>query len=161
AVPLQLELTISWRLAAFAMALAVLSGLALGWVPAMRGTTNLTSMISQGRETGFRRSRLRNALIVVQVSVSLLLLVGSGLCLRSFAHARNVDPGFVTTDRVVVRLDLGGLGYSPAEGQRFYRALLERMSARPGVVSASATSYLPLETTYLSLRVNVPGRTPP
>jgi predicted permease len=157
-LPLRLSLATDWRVMVFAAILALVSGVALGWVPALRATSDLMSVIKGEATSGRRRSRLRNTLVVVQVAVSLVLLIAGALCWRSLAHARSVDPGFATDHRVFVKLDLKTLGYADSAGRAFYRTLLARAGAAPGVISASTASYLPLETTSLTVDVDIAGR---
>jgi predicted permease len=158
ALPVQLELATSWRTAAFSAALAAAIGMALGWIPALRATSDLLTVIKRGHDRGPRRSRLRNTLVVLQVSVSFLLLVGSGLCVRSLAVARAVNPGFSMKNRVTVSLELKGLGYSPTRTRAFYSSLMTNVDRVPGVSGASIANYLPLETTSSSLSVATPER---
>src|SRR5207244_5235346 len=73
-------------------------------------------------------------------------LIGAGLCVRSLLNARSIDPGFDTRHVLIAQVDPGSLGYSEGKGKIFYRQLLERLGALPGVSSASFTAYLPLGT---------------
>jgi len=92
----------------------------------------------------FARSRLRRGLVAAQVALSITLLVGAGLCVRSLWMARSVMPGFVAENVVVGWLDLVAANYSADEGRDYYGRVLERVRALPGVQSASFGSRIPL-----------------
>jgi putative ABC transport system permease protein len=95
------------------------------------------------------------------VAVCALLLVGSGLCLRSLLNAQSIDVGFETGNRLIATLDLSSLGYSEARGKAFFNNLIERIKRIPGVESASLTSHLPLGGVSWGRRVNIDGHQPP
>src|SRR5204863_719730 len=89
---------------------------------------------------GKRRARM--ALTVVQVALSLVLVIGAGLFLRSLGKLRAIDPSLVTDRVVAAQLDLGLRGYDQAKGQQFYARVLEAAQAIPGVQAATLTSVL-------------------
>ena len=109
----------------------------------------------------YRKSRLRNLLVIGQVAVCLILLTAAGLCLRSLLNARSVDPGFRIDHRLTVALDLRILGYSESGSQAFYQRLLDRVGALPGVSSVSVASYLPLGFTRQTTGVLIDDVQPP
>ena len=121
-LPVHLTVSRDWRVFVFTAALALAAGLALGWIPARRATADLMPALKGDALRGGRTSRLRNTLVVVQVSVSLVLLVAGALCWRSLSYARAVNPGFQTDHRVFAKLDLKSLDYSDSAG----RVLTER-----------------------------------
>src|SRR6202022_4494156 len=100
--------------------------------------------------SGFRRSRLRNALVVAQVSLSLVLLVCAGLIVRSLSAAQQMRPGFDTQNAVAISFDVGLQGYDESKGRAFQRQVLEQARAVPGVRAAALTSSLPLALNYNS-----------
>jgi len=104
---------------------------------------------------------LRSLLVVGQVAICSLLLVGSGLCLRSLFHARSIDIGFESGNRIIATLDLSSLGYSEVRGRAFFDNLIERTKTIPGVESASLTSHLSLGPGSLGQTVNIEGHQPP
>ena len=157
-LPLHLHLATDWRVIAFAVLLALASGIALGWAPALRATSDLMTVIRGDSLGGRRRSRLRNTLVVVQVAVSLVLLIAGALCWRSLTQASAIDPGFATDHRVFAKLDLKTLGYPDSSGRQFYKTLIARVNAVPGVTSASTANYLPLETTNQTTDISIPGQ---
>src|SRR5262252_1277027 len=97
-----------------------------------------------GQSGGRRRWSLRNALVVAQVAISIIVLICAGLFLRSLNRAIRVDPGFSVENLVTMWLDPSLPGYDQAAGLRFYQELRRRIEALPGVREASLATYLPL-----------------
>jgi putative ABC transport system permease protein len=147
-LPVRIDVPIDWRVLVFALFLSLLTGIVFGLAPAMRSSKLelVPALKDEAALAGFRRSRLRSALVLGQVSVCLVLLIGAGLCVRSLLNARSIDPGFDTQHVLITQLDPGSLGYSETKGKEFYRELLERVEALPEVSSASLVGYLPLGT---------------
>ena len=131
---------------AFAMIVSVGSALVFGFVPAMQSSrVDLVSVINEDASPrGASRGRLRAALVVAQVAVSLLLLVGSGLMTRSLDAARHAYPGFDGSHVSSISLDLKQNGYDEARGRAFYRRLLEAVRADAGTESATVAAYAPV-----------------
>src|SRR4029453_16583041 len=98
--------------------------------------------------SGFRRSRLRNSLVVVQVALSLVLLVCAGLVVRSLQVAERTHPGFTPENAVALSFDLGLQGYSEEKGRLFQRQVIERAQSMPGIRSVALTSTVPLTLDY-------------
>ena len=99
---------------------------------------------SKGAGGGFRRGRMRNALVVFEVALSLVLLSGAGLLIRSFVKLQQMDLGFNPENILFARLPFPRGQYTTAaEKQRFYEQLLPRLRALPGVVAATETTTLP------------------
>ncbi len=162
-VPVRLDVPLDIRVMGFTVLLSLLTGTVFGIVPALRSTrVDLAPTLKdEGRGGGYRRSRFRNGLVISQVALCFVLLVGGGLCLRSLFNAQSIDPGFELQNRVSARLDLKSLDYSQARGKQFYDAWVERVSALPGVESASVANYLPLETVSRGIEINIEGTLPP
>jgi putative ABC transport system permease protein len=134
---------------AVAVAIAVVTGVFFAAIPFIRaGRAELTPMLrdgSRGSTSGRERQRVRNAFVVAQVALALVLLVGSGLLARSFQRMRAVDPGFKSENVLTVRLSIPGTTYrTPGDISRFYTQLMSRLAAIPGVEAVGATSKLPL-----------------
>src|SRR5256712_3130620 len=129
----------------FTLPIPILSGVAFGLRPAGHAVrTDLAGELRQGVEMGRPRgTRLRNALVITQVAVSLVLLVAAGLFVRTLQNAYAIDPGFAT-NVLVARLDVGLQGYDEARGRRFYAQLLLDLEATPGVRPASLPVKLPV-----------------
>nr|MDQ3806523.1 ABC transporter permease [Acidobacteriota bacterium] len=135
------------RVFAFALLVTGLAGVLFGLVPALQASkTDLNETLKEGgRGSTDARSRLRSALVVAEVGLSLVLLVGAGLLLKSFARLAAVDPGFDPANVLTLRLGLPGARYpEPRRKAEFYESLLARVRALPGVESAGATLSLPL-----------------
>jgi putative ABC transport system permease protein len=131
----------------FTMALALGTGLLFGLVPSLLvSTTANDSLRGTGREGGSPRSRrLLSALVVGEVALSLLLLAGAGLLIRSFMRLQNVDPGFRAEGILTARVQLPVARYGdPRKSAAFYTNAVERAAALPGVTSAAGVSFLPM-----------------
>ena len=130
----------------FSVLAACGSALLFGFVPALRiSRIDLVSVINEDASPrGAARGRLRSALLVAQVAVSLLLLVGAGLVTRSLEAARRAHPGFEAAHATSVSMDVRQNGYDEAAGRVFYRHLLDAVRADPGVEAATLAAYVPL-----------------
>ena len=162
-IPAEAVIRLNGTVLLFTLATAVGTALVFGLVPALQSARrNLSEPLrdsGKGTGGGLRRSRLRDAIVVLEVALSLSLLVGAGLLMRSFVALREVDLGFAPDHLLVARLPLPPERYKTArELAGFYRPLLQRLSALPGVVAATETSTLP---PYGGIRseIDVPGRT--
>jgi len=147
-IPRLYEVGIHGLVLLFATVVAVLSGLLFGLLPALRAGSwkTLLALRDGGRGTtiGRDRHRARNLLVVLQVALGLILLVGSGLLVRSFQELRGVDPGF-QVGAMTFRLSPPPNKYPSAEATaQFYDELRERLSAIPGATSVGGTTNLPL-----------------
>jgi predicted permease len=131
---------------AFAAAAACASALLFGFVPALQSSrVDLVSVINEDASPrGAARGRLRGALVVAQVAVSLMLLVGAGLMSRSLEAARRLDPGFEAAQVASVGVDVRQNGYDEARGRVFYRKLLDAARTEAGIESATLAEYTPL-----------------
>ncbi|HEY6403907.1 MAG TPA: ABC transporter permease, partial [Blastocatellia bacterium] len=132
----------------FSLGTAVGSAVLFGLAPAMQTVRkDLVEPLkdaSKGAGGGFRRGRMRNALVVFEVALSLVLLSGAGLLMRSFVKLRQVDLGFNPENILVARLPFPRGQYTTAaDKQRFFEQLLPRLRALPGVVAATETTTLP------------------
>ena len=119
---------------------------AFGFVPALQNSRiDLVSSINQDASPrGATRGRLRSGLVIAQVAVSLLLLVGAGLVMRSLDAQRRANPGFESDHVSAVVMDLKQNAYDEAHGRVFYRHLLEAARADAGVESATLAEFMPL-----------------
>jgi putative ABC transport system permease protein len=132
----------------FTLALSLATALVFGLAPALRASrTDLQAALQEeGRAAGSRpRHRLRRALIAAEVALALLLLVGAGLTLRSFQHLLGTSPGFDVDGIALTSVSLPGSKYGDdAAVAGFYRDLLDRVDAIPGVSAAGAVNVTPL-----------------
>ena len=145
----------------FALLLSALTGVFFGLVPATATSANVAPALKgEAALLGARRgrSRLQSLFAVAQVSLSLVLLVGAGLFLRSLGKAALVDPGFEVRNGVGISFDLEVQGYSPPQREVFYRQLLERVQAQPGVQSASLAALVPLSGQMIRTAVTREGQ---
>jgi predicted permease len=148
-IPLDFGLAVDGRMLAFTLALALATGLTFGLVPALQASRREVagSLKDEGASvTSTRRqSRMRSALVVAQITLSLILLVGAGLFLRSLLNASKVDPGFNPDGVVGAMFDLDFAGYGREEGQVFQQTLRQRLKSLPGVEAVAYGSTMPLE----------------
>lgn len=142
---IQLDLPLDWRMLAFALAVSIVTGIVFGSVPALYSSKiDVAARLKDESLGSLRKSRMRSALVVLQVAVCLVLTIGATLCLRSLLNARSIDPGFETKNRLAVELDLRMVGFADSHAKTFDSQVLDRVQALPGVRSASFTNYLPL-----------------
>lgn len=159
-IPLALDLSPDTRVLGYSAAVTTLASMVFGLAPALQITRLDVVSVLKAESTGGGRSgvgrRLRDALVVVQLATSVVLLVGAGLCLRSLANAQATDPGFEARNLLFASVDLGLLNYSPERGRAFFDQLTERVRALPGVRSASVADILPLGDSHNSTGPFVP-----
>jgi hypothetical protein len=149
------EITIDGAVLGFAVATSIASGLLFGLLPIARIVRSKSSpgfaeaVRGGGRSASAGRSRHRsqNALVVVQVAVALVLLIGSGLMIRTFQNLRNVQPGFTDPATIQsVRISLSAVDVpEPERVTRVQRDILDRLAAIPGVTSAAFVDALSME----------------
>jgi predicted permease len=155
-VPIDLTPGVDYRVSAFAAALAVITGLAFGLAPALRVTraTRLTaSRFGEGNVASLKRFGLRNALVVAQIAMSTVLVVSSGLFLRSLGAAEGIDSGMNSRNVALVEFDPALSRYDEARTQRLILDLLRDAESAPGVKSASVANMLPLSLASMTNRV--------
>ncbi|MBA0084713.1 MAG: ABC transporter permease [Acidobacteria bacterium Pan2503] len=153
-LPLGTDLPISFdfhpdvRVYSFAMAAVVLTGVIVGIIPALRVARNDVNSVlregSRGSSEGPRRHFVRNTLVVAQLAGSLLLLVVAGLFTRSLGKAQQLDLGFNPDHILNFSVDVQQSGYREMQGRAFYKQLLDRIRALPGVVSAAEAFSVPM-----------------
>jgi predicted permease len=145
-LPVRLDFGFDWRVFGFAFAAALITGIIVGIVPAIRASRgNLAQILHEGgRGLVGGRHRVRDALVVAQVAGSLMLLIIAGLFTRSLGEAQRTNLGFDPNHVVNFFMDPNEIGYNEAQGRAFYKTLLARVRALPGVVSASTANSTPL-----------------
>jgi predicted permease len=146
-LPIHLQVSVDARVLWFTAAVAIATVMLFALAPAMMAApAHLATTLRDAGAAGkmFGRHRLRRGLVATQVALSIALLVGAGLCLRSLAAATRMTPGFQAEGIVVGWLDLFSAGYAADDGRAFYRRMLERVRALPGVESASLSRRIPL-----------------
>jgi predicted permease len=165
-VSMHLPGEIDWRVMAISAGVCLVATLLLGLVPAFQtGQLDVAGALKSdavGVVGGGRKAWLRSGLVVVQVSLSFVLLVGAGLLLQSLQKIRNTSPGFSTRGVLDTAVNLTSAGYDAPRAQSFQDELLDRVKALPGVESAVFARMTPLSYgSYSSSPIAVDGYQPP
>ncbi len=160
-LPIVLDFDFNWHVFAYALAVAAFTAAVVVVMPAVRvWRGNLLEVLHEGGRTSTGgRQRLRGVLVAVQVGGSLTLLIVAGLFVRSLRGVQTADLGFDAARVLNLTLDPNQIGYSEAQGRAFYRSMLERARALPGVQSASLASVVPLSDSVQSDDLAIPGYT--
>jgi predicted permease len=148
-VPLRLfDLRMDWRIFTFTFLAALVTGMVAGLIPSLQASrTDLADTLKAGGRSGGASTghhRFRNALVVAQVAVSLLLLACAGFFIRSLQNSAHVDMGFRVDHTLLMSMNVGLQGYKEERGQQFYKQLAERVRSLPGVRDAAIASYIPM-----------------
>jgi putative ABC transport system permease protein len=163
-LPRAVHTSIDPTVLALTFAVSLATGILFGLAPALQaGRKRDFAILKAGKSTeGARPRRLRNALVICETALSLVLIVAAGLLLRSFAHVLKVDPGFRPDGVLTMRVSLPDALYSKPEQVRgFYNSLLDRVQRLPGIQAAGAVSALPLSGQGGSGTVTVDTRSVP
>jgi putative ABC transport system permease protein len=163
ALPRIHEITVDGRAFGFACALSLVTGVAFGLFPALQANRiDLTETLKEGgrgTSDGGGRLKLRGALVVAEVAVTLVLLAGAGLLIRSFVLLQRVSPGFDPNDALTVSLSLAREKYGSTTAQTaFVEEATSRLAALPGVQAAGASMAAPFVGGGSLLRFKVAGR---
>jgi putative ABC transport system permease protein len=158
--------TLDLRVLLFTAVVALFTSVLFGLAPALRALrVDLADSLKdggQGSSTGGARQRFRNALVVVEMALAVVLLVGAGLMLRSIWALQREPIGFDPTNVLTLRVPMTATNYpAPEQVVQFYRTLLDRVRALPGVQSAGAARLLPLGSTIGDFGLRVDGYVPP
>jgi predicted permease len=159
---LMVDVNPDWRVFLFTFGIALVVSLLSGIGPAILSTHPDVAPALKG-EAGMRIARrfsFTNALVVAQVALSLVLLIGAGLFLRSLHNLKSVDPGFDPGQLVVLTIEPGINGYSQAQSQSFFETLMERARHLPGVVASSPGVISPLSGDFSITGISVTGYQP-
>jgi len=161
-VALVFDLRIDWRVISFTLALSVVTGLVFSLIPALQSSKPelVPALKDESSMAGFRRSRLRNSLVVAQISLSLVLLISAGLIVRSLQEAQRMRPGFNPENAVTLSFDVGLQGYDEAKGRAFQKQVLARIRALPGIESVALTDSIPLSLNYSDTSIYLEGQPP-
>ncbi|WP_348261986.1 ABC transporter permease [Telmatobacter sp. DSM 110680] len=160
------EISLSWQVIAFALGLAVVTGLVCALAPAFAAIrTNVNSNLKEGGRTGSAgggHARLRSSLVVAEIAIALVLLTASGLLLRSFDKMRAVDLGFSPQHVTTAAYSLPQQQYSKqSQIDTFNRDLMQKLNQLPGVQSVGLTSMLPSQGANNNQTFVVDGYEPP
>jgi predicted permease len=165
-MPIDFGLQINLTTLSYAAAASLATGLFFGLVPALQASrASSVHAIKQeggrGASGGRTGQRFRNALVVAQVAVCMVLLVGATLFVRSLRAAQDIDPGFDPTGLLIAAVDLVPNGYTPDTGRQFHRRLSEAMGGLPGVESFALARQVPLGIGGTSsMGITIDGYTP-
>jgi len=141
------QIGIDYRVLTFAIGLSALTGILFGIVPALQASKlDVTSALKEGGRSGegHRRTSARSLLLIGEVALSLMLLVGAGLLIKSFLRLQEVRPGFNAHNVLIANLALPYPKYQYEHFEEFFRRLTERLEAAPGVQAAGGSLNLPL-----------------
>jgi predicted permease len=162
---LQFDLSLDARMLGFSLLVSVLAGVVLGLIPALPGSRiDLVTSLKDGIGTGgglSGKTRIGNALVVAQVALSLVLLIGAGLLLRSLSNAESADTGFSSDNTFAMDFDLDLKGMSEEQGRRHYGAMIDRIGSLPGVSAVALANRAPLDISTPTTSVSVEGHNPP
>jgi predicted permease len=160
--PLVFDFSMDWRVFAFGLATALVTGVLVGMAPAMRASrTNLNQVLQEGSRgvvAGSARSRMRNSLVMVQVAASLMLLVVAGLFVRSAKNAEHQYLGFDPSHVLNATIDTRTMGFDKTKALRFYKDLVDHARTLPGVQSATITANVPMGYSSDAAAVYIGGR---
>jgi putative ABC transport system permease protein len=162
-IPRVQEVAIDGSVLTFTFLMCVVTGVCFGLVPAWQASrTNAGEVMKEGGRSsaGSGGRWLRNALVMTEVALSLVLLVGAALLLRSFSRLTQVDPGFRAANVLAFQVSLPLVSYRGAQRTAFFDHLLERLQGLPGVASAGMIQSLPIRDNY-RLAFSVRGRPSP
>jgi predicted permease len=163
--PIELDVGLDARVLGYTLLVSVAAGLLFGLAPALQGTNPAVASTLRDESASGGRGRgatLRNALVVAQVTVCVVLLTGAGLFLRSMNASRGIDPGFGTQPAGLIDVIAPSDRYDDDEARVFFHDLGDRMAALPGVQAVGITSNLHLnQLIFVQNRIQVDGVEPP
>jgi macrolide transport system ATP-binding/permease protein len=159
-VGLSTDLRIDGRALLFTMIVSALTGMIISLLPSLQSTKpDLAPALKDGASPERnRRAWLRNGMVVLQVSLSLVLLICAGLALRGLQRAQSLDPGFTPQNALEISFDLSMQGYDDTRAREFRRRLLERVRALPGVQYAGLSNFVPMNLSLSSNPIYVEGQ---
>jgi len=169
-LPIHFDFPFDWHVLAFSIAVAVVAGLVVGIVPAVRlARANLNLVLREGgRGIAGRGHKFRDALVTVQVAAAMLLLIVAGLFTRTLAQSEHADLGFNPSHVLTMMVDPSEIGYDSARSAEFYDALMPRLRAVPGIESATLAGSIPMgmidngtDTVAIDGYTPPPGQAPP
>ncbi|MGH7720707.1 MAG: ABC transporter permease [Gemmatimonadaceae bacterium] len=165
-VPRVTELGIDGTVLIFTLVIALVTGLLFGLAPALQSArADLQGTLREGGRSGVSDvtgGMVRRGLVVAEMALALVLLIGAGLLIRSFARLQGVDPGFNPDNVVTANLSLPRAKYADSTAQiAFFDQLLPRLAAIPGVRAAGATSTAPFSGSWSTGSFNIEGYQPP
>jgi predicted permease len=162
-IPIRLDINFDWRVYAFTFLICLATGVIVGLAPAFRAFhANPNEELREGGSRlsgGIRSGRLRRALVVTQLAGSLVLLIVAGLFVRSLGKAETTNPGFDPHGVFDLTMNPPEIGYTKEQTDQFYKRVLDRVRAMPGVESAAFAFDIPFSYYHEDASVYVEGRT--
>jgi len=159
------EVRINATVFGFTLAVALLTGLLFGLAPALQSARlDLTEALKEGGRgagSGARRHRTLNLLVVGEVALAMMLLIGAGLLINSFARLQQVSPGFDEKNLLTARIDIPNPYGQPEKKQQFFEQLQQRVAALPGVEAVGMVTELPLANQSANFKFKIEGRPEP
>jgi predicted permease len=146
-IPIHLDFQMDYQVFGYALLVALAAGVISGLAPGIHAArANLVDALKEGGRTGAGSARqpLRSLLVAAQVAISLVLLVCTGLFIRSMVNVTRTDPGFEMENRIMLTADTSLRNYDEEEGRAFFRDLLGRVRTLPGVRSAATARFIPM-----------------
>jgi predicted permease len=162
-VPMAISPVPDWRVLGFNLGLSVLTGIIFGLVPALQSTRPelaRTLKDQAGAVVGGTSVGLRKLLVIAQISLSLLLLIGAGLFIRSLQNLKDLDPGFRTSNLLAFKVDPISSGYKTERAKQFYSQLKDNLESLPGVTGASLAVVPVMEGDEWDQWVTIDGYSP-
>jgi putative ABC transport system permease protein len=144
------QVGIDYQVLVFALGISALTGILFGLVPALQASKlDVSSSLKEGGRTGDgpRRTSARSLLLIGEVALSLMLLVGAGLLIKSFIRLQEIRPGFNPHNALLAMVSLPGAKYNQQQRPEFFRQLVERLATSPGVQAVGGAINLPLGAT--------------
>jgi len=162
-VPITMDFAIDYRVLAFTAAAGLLTTLLFGLAPALQAarTDLIPALKNAAFNTRLRRWHLREILVTSQIALSVVLLVGTVLVVRSLQRALTINLGFNPRNAVAVATDLGLAGYDETRGREFQHRLIEKVAALPGITAAGFANSLPLSLDQSATSVFAEGKPAP
>nr|MBA2503680.1 ABC transporter permease [Pyrinomonadaceae bacterium] len=159
------EIGLDERVLVFTLGVSILTGIVFGVAPALQASKlELNETLKEGGRgstEGARRNRVRSLLVITEVALSLMLLIGAGLLLKSFVRLLDTDPGYDAARVLSVTLPISRSKYAEPEKQTaYFQSILQRVRTLPGVETAGATNLLPLGNRDTFNTFNIEGRPP-
>jgi predicted permease len=147
-IDLSALMEVNWQVLVFALSITLLTGFGFGLMPALQNVkTDLNSTLKEGGRYSSGTSgshRLGNQLVVAETALAVVVLIGAGLCCKSFKRVLEINPGFDPKHLLLAGLRLSSSGYDEAQGRIFYRRVMERMQGVAGVEGVSLASWVQL-----------------
>jgi len=159
---LSFALDIDWRVVIYTIAITFVTGAAFGLLPAWQATKQdlVPALKDAPSSSGYRRSWMRNTLVVAQIAFSLILMIAAGLAMRGLQRSQSVNLGFNPQQAVKASFDLTLQGYERERGRQFQRQIVDRVRALPGVQTAAVGNYVPPDLHGSMFSLSIEGQPP-